>query len=181
MFQIAKVDLVLDREGQVRRKASTVPLWADAVFQHSGKEHIPFLFQGTQCPDNPSNLYLPDNNLACVVALSTSHGEDPHVRKRGWDLVRPRKLVLRYLIDERLEASSLSLDSQYCRTAVLAMDLTCSLLGWFVNQVTGCGRPYWIQTPLSFQNQDFEDGFAEEKTFMPCLASMLSPSLSLQS
>ena len=44
----SRVALVVDREGQDKRKDSIVPLWALSVPQHNGKEHIPSLFHGTQ-------------------------------------------------------------------------------------------------------------------------------------
>ena len=75
--------LVGEREGQLSRKFSTVPLWHLVVAQQSGRMHMPSLFQGVQCPDTASTLYLPDKSLAWVVALSTSHGEDPQDVKRG--------------------------------------------------------------------------------------------------
>ena len=64
--------LVTDRDGQDSRKDSTVPLWLAKEPQHDGREQKPSLFQGTQCPDRASTLYLPDNSLAWVVAFSTS-------------------------------------------------------------------------------------------------------------
>ena len=96
--------LVLEREGQERRRDSRVPLWALSDPQHSGSVHMPSLFQGTQCPERASTLYLPDKNLAWVVAFSSSHAEDPQVKKMGWHLVRPKYSVLRYCKEGRVSA-----------------------------------------------------------------------------
>ena len=60
-----------------------VPSWEAEDPQQSGREQSPSLFQGTQCLVSDSSLYLPDSSLACVVAFSTSHGEDPQDLKRG--------------------------------------------------------------------------------------------------
>ena len=84
-----RVAVALDREGHDRRKASMVPLWALSVPQHIGREHIPCLFQGTQCTDKASSLYLPERSLACMV----SQGEEPHDWYWGWHLVRPKNWV----------------------------------------------------------------------------------------
>ena len=75
--------LVVDSEGQDRRKDSMVPLWATSDCQHPGREHIPSLFQGIQWPDRASTLYLPERSLAWVVAFSDSHGEEPHDQNMG--------------------------------------------------------------------------------------------------
>ena len=60
--------LVSDREGQDNKRDSNVPLWLVSRPQHAGKEHQPSLFQGTQCPDRASTLYLTDRSLAWVEA-----------------------------------------------------------------------------------------------------------------
>ena len=86
----SKATLVGDREGQESKKLSIVPLWEAGVPQHPGRVHKPSLFQGTQWPVNASSLYLPESSLACVVAFSTSQGEDLHALNRGWHLVNPR-------------------------------------------------------------------------------------------
>ena len=78
-----KSALVSDKEGQVNKRDSTVPLCLASEPQHDGKEQKPSLFHGTQCPDRASTLYLPDRSLAWVVAFSTSQGEDPQVVKIG--------------------------------------------------------------------------------------------------
>ena len=75
-MKLSSSALVSAKEGQERRKHSTVPLWDCSVLQHSGREHIPSLFQGTQWPVRASTLNRPDRILACVVAFSSSHGED---------------------------------------------------------------------------------------------------------
>ena len=103
---------MLEREGQSNRNDWTVPSCATAVFQQSGKEHIPSLFHGTQSLVNDSSLYLPDSNCACVVALSTSQGEDPHVQKIGWHLDKPRNLDFIYLSEISPSAFNLSFSSQ---------------------------------------------------------------------
>ena len=157
-----RASLVVDREGQERRKVSTVPLCEAGVPQHSGKVHSPSLFHGTQWPESASTLYLPDRRRACVVAFSTSQGEDPHDLNRGWHLVRPKNLVFKYCREERESALVRNLASQYWRTADLAVILTCSLVGWEVSQVAGWGSPYCRQSCLSFQNQEREEGSAEE-------------------
>ena len=46
------------------------------IFQVSRKENI-------LCRSGASILYLPDSNLAWVVAFSTSQGEEPQVVKIG--------------------------------------------------------------------------------------------------
>ena len=92
----SSLSLVDEREGQDRRRSSRVPLWAPTDLQQSGKEHIPSLFPGVQCADRDSTLYLPERNLAWVVTFSSSQGEDPHVQKMAWHLVRPKYSVLRY-------------------------------------------------------------------------------------
>ena len=89
------------------------------------------------------------------------------------------KLVLKYFRDERLSAFSLSLASQYFRTAALTMDLALSLDGGSVSHSDGWGRPYWRKSCLSLQNQDLGQGEEEENTFLAWCARMLSPSLSL--
>ena len=76
--------LVVDRDGQESRSDSTVPLWDTSVLQHPGREHNPFLFHGTQCPDRASTLYLPDKSLDWVVAFSISQGKEPQVVRIGW-------------------------------------------------------------------------------------------------
>ena len=68
-----KSALVADRAGHDSRRDSTVPLWLAAEPQHAGREHNPSLFHGTQCPDRASTLYLPDRNLAWVVAFSFNY------------------------------------------------------------------------------------------------------------
>jgi hypothetical protein len=173
--------LVVDRDGQDSKRYSTVPLWEASVPQHAGKEHIPPLFHGTQCPESASTLYLPDKSLAWLVAFSTSQGEEPHVLNMGWHLVSPRKPVFRYRRDERELALALSSASQNSKTAVLAMVFTCSLVGCEDNQAAGCGSPYWRQSCLNLQNQDLEEELADDSTLRVCLARMLSPLLSLQS
>ena len=108
-----RLALVVDRDGQDNRSDSTVPLWDSSVLQQLGKEHNPPLFHGTQCPDRASTLYLPDNNLAWVVAFSTSQGEEPQVVKMEWHFVSPMYSVFRYLREERELACVLSIASQY--------------------------------------------------------------------
>ena len=80
---------------------SIVPLWEASVPQHSGRVHSPSLFQGVQCPDKASTLYLPDIILAWVVAFSTSQGEEPQDVKIGWHFVSPKYSGLKYLREER--------------------------------------------------------------------------------
>ena len=57
LLQSAKASLLVAREGQERRKASTVPLWEACVPQNSSKEQT---------------LYLPDRRRAWVVDFSSS-------------------------------------------------------------------------------------------------------------
>ena len=159
-----KSALVADRAGHDSRRDSTVPLWLAAEPQHAGREHNPSLFHGTQCPDRASTLYLPDRNLAWVVAFSTSQGEAPQVVKMGWHLVNPRYSVFRYLREERELAWVLSRASQYCRTAALAMVFTCVLVGLDASQSVGWGNPYWRQRVLSLQNHDLEEVLLLEST-----------------
>ena len=121
--------LVVAREGQVSKRDSTVPGWESVVLQQSGSVHIPSLFPGVQCPVSFSILYLPERILAWVVAFSTSQGDEPHSLKIGWHLVKPINLVFIYCREMRESAYDLSMSSQYCRTAVLVMDLTCSFVG----------------------------------------------------
>ena len=109
----SKATLVGDREGQERKKLSIVPLWEADVLQHSGRVQKPSLFQGTQWPVSASSLYLPESSLACVVAFSTSQGDDLHDLNRGWHLVNPRYLVLRYSREESESALVRSFSSQY--------------------------------------------------------------------
>ena len=71
-----RVSLVGDRDGQESNKDSTVPLCDCSVFQQSGREHMPSLFHGVQCPLRASTLYLPEMSLAWVVAFSARGGED---------------------------------------------------------------------------------------------------------
>ena len=78
-----RLALVVDKEGHDRRKDSMVPLCSLSVLQHSGREHIPSLFPGTQWPDRASTRYLPERSLAWVVAFSVSHGEEPQDQNRG--------------------------------------------------------------------------------------------------
>ena len=113
----------------VKEEASTVPGWESGVLQQSGSVHIPSLFPGVQCPVSASILYLPERILAWVVAFSTSQGDEPHSLKIGWHLVKPINLVFMYCRDMRESACDLSMASQYCRMAVLEMDLTCSFVG----------------------------------------------------
>ena len=87
--------LVADSEGQVIRKASTVPLCEAGVAQHSGREQRPARFQAVQWPDKASSLYRPDSSLDWVTAFSTSHGENPHDRNSGQHLVKDMNPVLR--------------------------------------------------------------------------------------
>ena len=138
--------LELDREGQERRKDSIVPMpCGHCPSSSTGAAytvHIPSLLEGTQWPDRASTLYLPERSLVWLTAFFVSHGEDPHVQKIGWHLVRPMKAVLRYFRDVRLSALSLSLPSQYFRTAALTMDLALSLDGGDVSHSDGWGRPY---------------------------------------
>ena len=75
--------LVEERDGQERMKHLRVPSWEAEVPQHSGREKSPSLFHGTQCLVSDSTLYLPDSSLACVMAFSTCHGEDPQDLKSG--------------------------------------------------------------------------------------------------
>ena len=116
-----------------------------------------------------------------MVAFATSQGDEPHSLKIGWHLERPKKLLLMYRREGRESACALSLASQNCRTADFVIDLTWSFVGWVDSQVMGGGRPYWRQRPRTFQNHDLEDGLAEAKMLVACLARMLSPPLSLQS
>ena len=88
--------MVGDKEGQDKRKVSTVPLWEADVPQHSGRVQRPSLLPGTQWPVSDSSLYLPESSLAWVVAFSTSQGDDLHALNRGWNLVSTRYLDLRY-------------------------------------------------------------------------------------
>ena len=78
-----RLALVVDKEGHDSRKDSMLPLCSWSVLQHSGREHIPSLFQGTQWPDRASTLYLPERSLAWVVAFSVSHGELPQDQNKG--------------------------------------------------------------------------------------------------
>ena len=82
-MELSSSALVLANDGQERRKHSTVPLWDWSVLQHSGREHIPSLFQGTQWPVRASTLKRPDRILACVLAFSSSHGEDLQNLNKG--------------------------------------------------------------------------------------------------
>ena len=75
--------LYVDRDGQDKSMSSTVPLCEASVCQHSGRVHSPSLFQGVQCPDRASTLYLPESSLAWEVAFSTSQGEEPQEVKIG--------------------------------------------------------------------------------------------------
>ena len=75
----------------------------------------------------------------------------------------------------------LNLSSQNSRTADLAVDLTCTLVGWEDSHTEGWGRPYWRQSFLTFQNQDFGQGTDEEKILEACLARILSQPLNLNS
>ena len=75
--------LVVDSDGQDRRKDSMVPLWATSDCQHQDREHMPSLFHGVQWPDKASSLYLPETSLAWVVAFSASHGEEPQDQNIG--------------------------------------------------------------------------------------------------
>ena len=161
-WNLSSMSLVEEREGQDRRSCSRVPLWAPADLQQSGKEHIPSRFPGVQCPDRDSTLYLPERNLACVVAFSISHGDDPQVQKMAWHLVRPKYSVLRYCKEGRVSAWSLSLSNQNCNTADLALLFTRALLGWQLSHSEGCGSPYWRQSFLTTPNQDLGLGVAEE-------------------
>ena len=153
-----RLSLVGDRDGQDSNIDSTVPLWDCSVVQQSGREHKPPLFHGVQCPLSASILYLPEMSLAWVVAFSTSHGFEPEVVKMGWHLTSPRYSVFRYLREVRVLVLALSMASQYCNTAALAMLLTCCLVGFDVSQVRGCGNSYWRQRDLILQNHDFDEG-----------------------
>ena len=75
--------LVSDRDGKDNSRESNVPWWFGTEPQHAGREHRPSLLHATQCPVRASTLYLPDNILACVVAFSTSQGEETQVVKMG--------------------------------------------------------------------------------------------------
>ena len=105
--------LVSDRDGQDSSRDSNVPWWLCSEPQHAGREQRPSLFHATQCPVRASTLYLPDNILACVVAFSTSQGEDPQVVKIGWHFVRPKYSVFTYLREGRQLALVLKSASQY--------------------------------------------------------------------
>ena len=99
---------------------TSVPQWLASVPQHVGKEHIPVLFHGTQCPDRASTLYLLVKSLAWVVVVfSTSQEKDPQVVKIGWHLVKPRYSVFRYLREEREQAWVLNKASQYCSCCLI--------------------------------------------------------------
>ena len=136
----ASMTLEVDKEGQDRRKDSMVPLCVSSDSQHSGKEHKPCLFQGTQWPDKASTLYLPERSLACVVAFSDSHGEEPQDQKIGWHLVRPMHPTLRYLRDESLSAFSLRIASQCISTADLTIVLALIFEGGDWSHSDGWGR-----------------------------------------
>ena len=176
-----RVSLVRERDGQESKRDSTVPLWDCSVFQHSGKVHMPPLFHGVQCPLRASTLYLPERSLAWVVAFSTSQGFEPEVVKMGWHLSSPRYSVFRYFREVSVLALALSIASQYCTTAALAMLLTCCLVGCDVSHVRGWGSPYWRQRFLILQNHDFEEEGELDRTYKACLARVLSPFLSLHS
>ena len=144
------------------RRLSTVPLWACAVLQHSGRVHRPSLFQGVQWPDRASTLYLPERRRAWQEAFSTSRGELPHSLNIGWQVVSPRKLVCKYLVEGRWAAWWRSLVSHSWSTADLAMVLTWCLDGWWSSQSEGWGRSYWRQSCLIFQNHDLDEEQEEE-------------------
>ena len=72
----------------------------------------------------------------------------------GWDLDRPRYLVLRYWRELRVSALVLSWSSQYSMTAAFTLDLTICLEGLLSSQSSGCGRQYWRQSWRILQNQD---------------------------
>ena len=84
----------------------------------------------------------PDRSLACVVAFSSSHGEDLQDLYSGWHLVKPRNLVCMYCREGRVSALHLSCLSQYSCTAALVAVLTWCLDGTEESQVRGCGTPY---------------------------------------
>ena len=84
-----------------------------------------------------STLHRPDRILACVVALSSSHGEDLQDLNIGWHFVRPRNLVLRYCREGRVSALDLILARVCWRTDALVIDLTWDLLGLADNHSVG--------------------------------------------
>ena len=62
-----------------RAKCSIEPM-SDPV--HDGSWHIPVMLP-VQCRVSWSVWYLPDNILACMTALLTSLGFEPHVNQIG--------------------------------------------------------------------------------------------------
>ena len=149
-MKLSSSALVLAKDGQERRKDCKVPLWDWSVLQQSGSEHIPSLFQGTQWPERASTLNRPDRILACVVAFSSSHGEDLHDLNNGWHFVRPRNLVFRYCREGRVSAFVLILSRVCWRTADLVIDLTWDLPGLADSHSSGWGRSYWRHSCLNF-------------------------------
>ena len=126
-MKVSSSALVLANDGHERRKHCTVPLCDWSVLQHSGREHIPSLFQGTQWPERASTLNRPDRILDCVVAFSSSHGEDLQDLNSGWHFVKPRNLVFRYCREGRVSALVLILSRVCWRTADRVIDLTWDL------------------------------------------------------
>jgi hypothetical protein len=67
--------------------------------------------------------------------------------------------------EESLLAWVLSRSSQYCRTAVMAMVLTCILVSCDDSQSVGWHNPYCRHRVLSLQNHDVEEVLLLENTW----------------